>query len=68
MATTTLDSGATDGLAGVRRHSRAPTSLEGAAGGATVTYCYRTSLGTRGSTTDPDAVPAGAVVQWTVTA
>ena len=67
MATTTLDSGATDGLAGVRRHSRAPTVLDGAAGGSTVTYCYRESNGTRGSTTDLDAIPAGAEIERTVT-
>lgn len=67
MATTTLDSGATDGLAGVRRHSRAPTSLEGAAGGASVTYCYRESGGTRGTATSLDAIPAGSEIERTVT-
>ena len=36
-------------------------------GGGTVTYYYRTSGGTRASTTDLGAVPAGAVIERTVT-
>jgi hypothetical protein len=36
-------------------------------GGGTVTYYYRTSGGTRGSTTDLAAIPAGAVIERTVT-
>jgi len=35
--------------------------------GAVTTYYYRTSGGTRGSTTDLAAIPAGAVVERTVT-
>jgi hypothetical protein len=31
--------------------------------GATTTYYYRTSGGTRGSTTDASAIPAGAIVE-----
>lgn len=31
------------------------------------TYYYRTAGGADGSTTDPDAIPAGAVVERTVT-
>ncbi len=30
---------------------------------APVTYYYRTSGGTRGSTTDPSAIPVGAVLE-----
>lgn len=64
MATTTLDSGATDGLAtGGRRRSRAPTSLDGAPAATATTYWYRTTGGTRASTTDAGAIPAGAVVE-----
>jgi hypothetical protein len=36
-------------------------------GGGTVTYFYRTSGGTRASTTDLGAIPAGAVIERTVT-
>lgn len=36
-------------------------------GGGTVTYYYRTSGGTRASTTDLAAIPAGAVIERTVT-
>jgi hypothetical protein len=35
--------------------------------GAATTYFYRTSGGSRGSTTDLGAVPAGAVIERTVT-
>lgn len=35
---------------------------------STRTYCYRTAAGARGTTTDPDAIPAGAEVERTVTA
>lgn len=43
-------------------------ALRGDGGGTTtITYCYRTSLGTRGTTTDPGAIPAGAEVERTVT-
>ncbi len=35
--------------------------------GAVTTYYYRTSGGTRGSTTDLAAIPAGAVIERTVT-
>ena len=35
---------------------------------ATTTYCYRTALGVRGTTTDPGAIPAGAEVERVVTA
>lgn len=35
--------------------------------GGTVTYCYRESDGTRGTTTDLDAIPAGAEIERTVT-
>lgn len=35
--------------------------------GAVTTYFYRTSAGARGSTTDLGAVPAGAVIERTVT-
>ena len=31
--------------------------------GAVTTYYYRTSGGTRGSTTDPSAIPVGAVLE-----
>lgn len=30
---------------------------------STTTYCYRTALGVRGNTTDPNAIPAGAEVE-----
>lgn len=33
----------------------------------TTTYCYRTSGGARGTTTDPDAIPAGAEIERVVT-
>ncbi len=36
-------------------------------GGGTVTYYYRTSAGSRASTTDLGAIPAGAVIERTVT-
>jgi hypothetical protein len=36
-------------------------------GGGTVTYYYRTSGGSRASTTDLGAIPAGAVIERTVT-
>lgn len=36
-------------------------------GGATVTYCYREIDGTRGTTTDIDAIPAGAEIERVVT-
>jgi hypothetical protein len=36
-------------------------------GGGVTTYFYRASNGTRGSTTDLAAVPAGAVIERTVT-
>jgi hypothetical protein len=36
-------------------------------GGGSVTYYYRASNGSRGSTTDLAAVPAGAVIERTVT-
>jgi hypothetical protein len=35
--------------------------------GGVTTYYYRTSAGARGSTTDLGAVPAGAVIERTVT-
>jgi hypothetical protein len=35
--------------------------------GAVTTYFYRTSGGTRASTTDLGAIPAGAVIERTVT-
>lgn len=34
---------------------------------STVTYCYRESGGTRGTTTDLGAIPAGAEIERTVT-
>lgn len=34
---------------------------------STTTYYYRTALGADGSTTDPDAIPAGAIVEQVVT-
>ncbi len=34
--------------------------------GAAVTYCYRESGGTRGTTTDLGAIPAGAEIERTV--
>lgn len=44
-----------------------PAPLRGAfapmVGGAPTTYYYRTSGGTRGSTTDAGSIPAGAVVE-----
>lgn len=36
-------------------------------GGAVTTYCYRESDGTRGYTTDLDAIPAGAEIERVVT-
>ncbi len=36
-------------------------------GGSTLTYFYRTSGGTRASSTDLAAIPAGAVIERTVT-
>lgn len=42
------------------------TTLDGASG-PTTTYYYRTSGGTRGSTTALASVPAGAVIERTVT-
>jgi hypothetical protein len=36
-------------------------------GGGVTTYFYRASNGSRGSTTDLGAVPAGAVIERTVT-
>jgi hypothetical protein len=43
----------------------APTRAQ--IGGGTVTYYYRASNGSRGSTTDLGAIPAGAVIERTVT-
>lgn len=37
-------------------------------GAATTTYYYRASDGSRGSATSLDAIPAGAVIERTVTA
>lgn len=34
--------------------------------GSTTTYCYRTALGVRGTTTDPGAIPVGAEVERVV--
>lgn len=62
MATTTLDSGAAPTLAGARRWRRHPTALDGAPVPAT-TYYYRTTGGSRASTTDAGAIPSGAVVE-----
>ncbi len=62
MATTTLDSGAVTDLAVGKRRRRPPTPLDGAPVPAT-TYYYRTTGGTRASTTDAGAIPAGAVVE-----
>lgn len=45
----------------------APTRAQ-IGGGSTTTYCYRESGGTRGTTTDLDAIPAGAEIERTVTA
>jgi hypothetical protein len=39
-----------------------------ALGAATTTYYYRTSGGTRASTTDLAAIPAGAVIERTASA
>ncbi|MEZ4391980.1 MAG: hypothetical protein R3A48_12860 [Polyangiales bacterium] len=36
-------------------------------GGATITYCYRESGGTRGTTTSLSSVPVGAEIERTVT-
>lgn len=36
-------------------------------GGGSATYYYRTSAGARASTTDLAAIPAGAVIERTVT-
>jgi hypothetical protein len=36
-------------------------------GGGVTTYYYRTSAGARGSTTDLGSIPAGAVIERTVT-
>lgn len=47
--------------------SRAHRPAFATASGATTTYYYRTAGGADGSTTDPDAIPAGAVVERTVT-
>lgn len=38
-----------------------------ASGATTTYYYYRTAGGADGSTTDPDSIPAGAVVERTVT-
>ena len=62
MAITTLDSGAGPALAVGKRWRRQPTTLDGAPAPST-TYYYRTTGGTRGSTTDAGAIPAGAVVE-----
>ncbi len=63
MATTTLDSGATPALAVGKRWRRTPTTLDGAPAASATTYYYRTTGGTRASTTDAGAIPAGAVVE-----
>lgn len=63
MATTTLDSGATPALAVGKRWRRTPTTLDGAPSAAVTTYYYRTTGGTRGSTTDLSAIPAEAVIE-----
>lgn len=63
MATTTLDSGATPALAVGKRWRRTPTTLDGAPSAAVTTYYYRTTGGTRASTTDAGSIPAGAVVE-----
>lgn len=51
----------------VRPRTLAMLGGDGPAGGTTTTYCYRTALGVRGTTTDPDAIPAGAEVERVVT-
>lgn len=63
----TLASGASGGLGGPPVRVRAPSSLSGSAAAAVTTYYYRTSGGTRASTTDLSAIPAGAVIERTVT-
>jgi hypothetical protein len=63
VATTTLDSGAVTDLAVSKRWRRSPTTLDGAPSAAVTTYYYRTTGGTRASTTDAGSIPAGAVVE-----
>lgn len=63
MAITTLDSGADPVLGTARRWRRTPTTLDGAPAASATTYYYRTTGGTRGSTTDAGSIPAGAVVE-----
>ncbi len=63
MAITTLDSGADPVFGTARRWRRTPTTLDGAPSAAVTTYYYRTTGGTRGSTTDLSAIPAEAVIE-----
>jgi hypothetical protein len=62
VATTTLDSGAVTDLAVGKRWRRPPTTLDGAPAPST-TYYYRTTGGTRASTTDAGSIPAGTMVE-----
>lgn len=48
---------------GQRYSRRAGLILEATTGGGVTTYYYRTTVGTRGSTTDPGTIPVGAVVE-----
>lgn len=68
MAITTLDSGVDPVLGTARRWRRTPTTLDGAPAASATTYFYRTTGGTRGSTTSVGAIPAGAIVERVVTA
>jgi hypothetical protein len=65
--TSTLATGVTGAFGGPPVRVRFPSSLSGSASAAVTTYYYRTSAGSRGSTTDLGAIPAGAVIERTVT-
>ena len=55
-----------DTVIAARPRTLAMLGGDGPAGGTTTTYCYRTALGVRGTTTDPGAIPAGAEVERVV--
>ena len=56
-----------DTVIAARPRTLAMLGGDGPAGGTTTTtYCYRTALGVRGTTTDPAAIPAGAEVERVV--
>lgn len=67
MATTTLDANIDSTLGTRKRWRRATTAQTGVPVGSVTTYCYRTSLGVRGTATSTGAIPVGSEIERTLT-